>query len=164
MSGSKLPQWQRDLVLKLLRMGLPASHAAEEAGVATPTALGIARAHGVPVRPRGGGYGRPPTNRKPPETREKALRFIRKGSTLREAGAAAGVSHETVNLWVQSEGVVLKRSDANFAKLRRRALRMSRAGVPDRVINEKLGVTAATFWRLAAGIPAAGRVQCSNGA
>jgi hypothetical protein len=104
--------------------------------------------------------GRAAPNAKPPEIREKALRFIRKGATLRAAGEAAGVSHETVNQWAKREGVTVRRSDANFAKIRRKALRLIRAGEPDRVVNEKLGVTAASLWRRQAVIER-GAVQCS---
>jgi len=153
MRFQKLPDWQVDLVLKALQAGAPASHAADAAGCCTGTALRIARAHGLPVAPRGGNMkGRTPANAKPPEIRERALLHIRRGATLRAAGAAAGVSHETVNQWAKHEGVTVKRSDANFAKLRRKALRLILAGEPDRVVNQKLGVTAASYWRREAGI------------
>jgi hypothetical protein len=97
--------WQRSLALRLLKAGATCTAAAEEACLCVSTVSAIAKSAGI-VRKGGFPKGKVfPDARKPPEIRQKALQLVKDGATLRAAGAAVGVSHESVNQWAKEAGL-----------------------------------------------------------
>lgn len=101
-------QWQVRRLVDVAMMGVPIYLAAQEAAIEYRAALDICRAAKVRVK-----RGRRKGSRYPvidPIRRARALKMLAEGATLREAGAAVGVSHEAVNLWRQQEGVPLRRA------------------------------------------------------
>ncbi|CAJ0890988.1 hypothetical protein AMST5_04096 [freshwater sediment metagenome] len=100
--------WQVRRLVEIAMAGLPVFVAAQEAMIEYRAALDLCRAAKVRVK-----RGRRKGSRFPivdPIRKARALTLISEGATLREAGAAVGVSHETVNLWRQQEGVPLRRA------------------------------------------------------
>jgi hypothetical protein len=101
-------RWQIERVLDLARAGFPVYRAAEEASVSYWAALKIAHKGRVRVK-----RGRRKGSRVPkidPALQAKALAMISRGSTLRQAGAAVGVTREAVRLWLEREGMTTPRS------------------------------------------------------